>query len=228
MSKTINTNKSVPRQIVKALLIILLTPVALILLFILYLLISTPIYNKIDKDKFTTLDSQSRSLYDQIKTASNGADDWRYMAVCTDNSKNIVLAASDYYCMTSISTKKTISSVSELNALHAKYYPIVEKSDIWAKHELANAQSLGDFGDKFNVSFAYNDYKELKTDIGCTYRIQLGQIDKTLRNGIDNNNFGSTITTKQGDFFISIRCDAKASGKWYGLVDDTSNVIPEI
>jgi len=226
MSKTINTNKSVPRQIFKALLVILLTPVALILLVILYVFISDPIYNMIDKNKFTTLDSQSRSLYEQIKTASNGVDDWKYMAVCSNDSQNWMMP--EYNCITSISTEKNISSIAELNALHAKYYPVVEKSDIWAKHELANAQSLGDFVEKFNVSLAYNDYKELKTNTECTYQIQLSQIEKNINYQTDNHSFGSAITAGEGDFFISIRCDATALDKWYDLVDATSTVIPEI
>lgn len=228
MTKTINTNKSVTRQIVKAILIIILTPVALILLGLLVLFIADPIYDKIDQNKFSTLDSQSRSLYEQMKTTSKGAEDWKYMAVCSANHTGW-METGDYNCITSISTEKSISSTAELNALHAKYYPIVEKSDIWAKHELANAKSLGDFGDKFNVSLAYNDYKELKTNTECTYRIQLSQIEKNITPGPDNNaSFGSAITAGQGDFFISIRCDATALGKWYDLVDATSTVIPKI
>lgn len=225
MIKTINTNKSPTRKTIKIFIIILLTPVILILLGILLYFGTKPIFDKFDQDKFTTLDTQMQSLYQKVKTASNGEDEWKYAAVCSEDTQNW-MASGIYDCITSISTRKTITSVQELNDLQTKYYPIVENSDIWSKHDAASTKSAGDFGKKFSVSLAYNDYVERKTEIKCGYQIQLAQTNKNTNNETDNNNLGSAIIGNQGEFFISLRCDGTARNHWYKLVKSTSEIIP--
>ena len=225
MVKNINIKQTSTKKIVKIILIILMTPIILFAIFIALYFGTKPIFDKIDHDKFDTLNSQTYSLFQKIDTASNGNDDWKYSDVCISDRTGW-METGVYHCVTSISTQKNIKSVQELSELHNKYYPIIENSDIWKQQNSTNIQTSTDFSKKFVVSLAYKDYTEEKTNTKCTYTIQLNQTAANKNYDTGNYNLGSEIDGSEGSFLISLRCSGTARSHWYELSDSANLLIP--
>jgi hypothetical protein len=221
MNKPTNIKKISGKKILKIVLIILFSPIVIILLITLFFQIANPIFDKFDKDKFVKLDTQMQSLYQRIKTVSNGVDDWKYMAVCSPNHTGD-WPTGDYNCVTSISTVKTATSVDVINNLQAKYYPIIDSSDtLKAKTEL-DPEFPNDFGKNFVVSSASKDYYESKSKVVCRYLIKLNQSVKYNF----NYSYGLDINDGIGMITISLRCEDTARGSWYTHIQSTSTLIP--
>lgn len=223
--KKFNTNRQVVKVIARAALVIILAPVMLFTLLALWTTVTSPIFDKFDHDKFITLDTQMQRVYKNLKTASNGADEWKYRTVCSPNRSGW-METGTYNCIVSISTEKIITSVDELNGLQAKYYPIISV-DSRLKLTSAGLKPVFGFGNNFSVSLAYSEFVEKKTNIECTYEINLHQIEKNINHQTNNDDPGSAISGEHGDFYISFRCDETARSPWYQLVQDTSMLIPE-
>ncbi|MEI7539345.1 MAG: hypothetical protein WCJ36_01060 [Candidatus Saccharibacteria bacterium] len=225
-NKPTNIKKNSGKKILKIALIILFSPIIIILLITLFFQIANPIFDKFDKDKFIKLDTQMQSLYQKIKTASNGVDDWKYMAVCSPNHTGD-WATGDYNCVTSISTVKTATSVDVINNLQSKYYPIIDNSaTLRAKTEL-DPELPNDFGKKFVVSSAFKDYYEMKSKAVCRYLIELNQSTRDNSLSYDMNySYGLNINTGIGITTISLRCEDTARGSWYTHIQSTSTLIP--
>jgi hypothetical protein len=223
MVKSINTNKYSAKNILK---IMLLMPLALLLLIILYVVgvyALSPIFDRLDHDKFAKLDTQMQGLFNELKTASDGVDEWKYVAVCNANRSGW-MATGDYNCVTSISTQKTVTSVQEINDLQAKYYPIIDSSDTLTTKTELDSELPSDFGKNFVVSSAEKNYVEMKTEIECNYLIQLNQTQANEQT--ENYRYGSEIYRNNGNALISLRCENTAHEPWYELVNATSTLIP--
>lgn len=226
MSKTINTNKSPIRKTIKVFFIVLAAPGFLIILALIFYFGSKPILDNIDKDKFTALNTQMQSVYEKIKTASNGADDWKYSNTCISDRSGW-METGVYHCVTSISTQKTITTVQELNDLQSKYYPVIDSSDTLAQITNLNLQLPNDFGKKFVVSSAEKKYIEKKSDIKCTYLIKLYQNkEKDNSSFASNISYGSKINYDLGNVLVSLRCQDTARNHWYQLSKTTDLLIP--
>jgi hypothetical protein len=227
MTKSINKTITIANKIQKTLVILiifLLSPIIIVIIYILWNLISDPIFNKFDKDKFTTLNTQMKSLHQTIIKVSDGDDDWKYAAVCSA-IKSGWMETGSYNCVTSISTQKTITSVQELNDLQAKYYPVIDNSDILRQKTSLDRELPNDFGNKFVVSSAEKKYTEVKTGIVCRYLIELNQF--YTNSTVYNEGYGNTIDGNKSDFVISLRCEETARNPWYEKVSATSMLIPE-
>jgi hypothetical protein len=172
--KKIDANRQVVKIIARVVLAAILAIVTLFTLIILWTVVTTPIFDKIDQDKFSTLDTQMQKVYQNLKTASNGVDDWRYRTVCSPNASGW-MPDGTYNCIVSISTKKIVTSVDEINNLQAKYYPIVDKSQNLKQKTGLDPEMPNDFGKKFVVSSAEKNYTDVKSGIGCNYSILLYQ-----------------------------------------------------
>lgn len=223
MIKNINTNKILAKKIIMT---ILLTPLAVLLLIILYVVGAfalSPIFDKLDHAKFTNLDTQMQGLFQELKTASGGADEWKYAAVCSADHSG-PWETGDYNCVTSISTQKTITTVKEINDLHTKYYPIIDKSNTLTQKTELDPELPNDFGKKFVVSSAEKNYTEDDSSIECNYLIQIGQIQNNEQT--ENYRYGSKIDNANGDALISLRCEDTANEPWYERVNTTSTLIP--
>jgi hypothetical protein len=223
MDKNINTNKPRYKKIIK---IVLLTPLVLIGLFLLYVVVvfaSTPIIDKIDHDKFTTLDIQMQGLFKKLETSSNNTDKWKYAAVCNAEKTGWMLTGK-YNCVTSISTQKTIASVKEINDLQTKYYPVIDNDAALKQISELDPQLPNDFGKKFVVSSTEKQYKEVKSEIGCDYLIKLYQNNRSL--GLSHDSYGSKIGGEIGSAFISFRCSETARDHWYTLSQTADQIIP--
>ena len=229
MTKNINIKKSPAKKITKMILIpllVLLSPVILYLLYVLFNWATDPILDKIDHDKFNTLDTQMQGLYQNIETAASSDDGWSYSALC-DSELSGDWPTGNYDCTTLISLQKDITSVQELNTLQAKYYPVINNNSTLLKSSDSDLESAGDFGDKFSVSLAYQDYIEKKSNIKCTYTINLNQTDQNINYQTNNDSLGSFIVGDQGNVAISFRCSAIARDYWFMLSSPSMRPSPD-
>lgn len=222
--KKLNANRQVVKIIARIALAAVLAPLVLFTIMISWTAITNPIFDKFDHDKFVTLDTQMQKVYQNLKTASRGADNWKYRTGCYNTSQNW-LSPPDYMCDVAISVQKTITSVDELNQIQAKYYPVI-KTDINLRQAPAGLKPVFGFGDNFSVSLAYAEFVEKKTNIECTYEINLHQIEKNINYQTNNDDPGSAISGGQGGLRISLRCNESARDPWYQLVQDSSMLIP--
>lgn len=223
MVKIESKNKSPFKKITKIILIVLLTPIALIIIGIAIYFGTKPIFDKFDHDKFITLDSQMQGVFKKLKATSNGADDWKYDTVCSP-IRTGWMTTGVYNCLISISTQKVIPSVQELNMHQNKYFPVIDTSSELKQIDVLNPESPSDFGKKFVVSSAEKNYTEVESGIKCNYSILLYQ-DADKRS-FESDSYGSDIIAGVGKLTISIRCEETARNHWYDLVQDTSSLIP--
>jgi hypothetical protein len=224
MIKNTNTEKTLTQKILNIVGIILLTPIVLVILLVGFYFTTKPIFDNFDQDKFITLDKQMLSVYQSLNTASNGIDNWEYQTVCSPNMSGWMQTGT-YNCIVSISTRKLITSVDELNNLQAKYYPVVDSSKNLKQKTELYLESPNDFGKNFVVSSAEKNYTEIKSGINCNYSILLYQSAKDR--SFESDSYGSKIIDGKGDAIISIRCAETARSPWYQQGQNTSGLIPE-
>lgn len=223
MVKKSNKNESNIKSIKK---ILLYSPVVVFGLVILYMagsFVSASFFEKSDQDRFVMLDSRMRSLYNQIKSVAGENDDWKYAAVCSEEMSGD-FPTGEYNCVTSISMRKTITSVEELNVLHAKYYPVINDSDSLSSKTELDVELPDDFGKNFVVSSAEKRLVEKDSNIECNYLTKLGQGAEDYSSEYDS--YGSKMLSDIGRITISLRCEDISRGSWYQLVDDTDMLIP--
>ncbi|MDD3035803.1 MAG: hypothetical protein PHO93_02695 [Candidatus Saccharimonadaceae bacterium] len=223
MVKKSNKNESNIKSIKK---ILLYSPVVVLGLVILYMagsFVSASFFEKSDQDRFVMLDSRMRSLYNQIKSVAGENDDWKYAAVCSEEMSGD-FPTGEYNCVTSISMRKTITSVEELNVLHAKYYPVINNSGSLSSKTELDVELPDDFGNNFVVSSAEKRLVEKDSNIECNYLTKLGQGAEDYSSEYDS--YGSKMLSDIGRITISLRCEDISRGSWYQLVDDTDMLIP--
>ncbi len=226
MSKTINGKKQSNKNLLKILTpsLIILSP---IVIFALYNLVSNPILDSVDHNRFKTLDSQMQGLYGKIKLASNNNESWEYTASC-DSQLSGDWPTGEYICTTLISTDRTIHSVQELNSLQSKYFSLVNNSNVFVDSSGSNIQSTETFGKNFTVSLAYKDFLEMKSNIKCTYTIQLNQTSGNINYQTNNNSLGNLINDDNGALDITLRCSDIARNYWYNLSPSMSPSVKEL
>lgn len=220
MNKTISSDK-LSTKIVKIILKTFLILIGALVLFIVGVFATAPIFDKFDHDRFITLDTQMKAVFQQIALASNGIDNWQYEKVCSANRTGW-MTTGDYNCLTSISLKKTSTSVEEISNLQAKYYPIISNSQSLKQKDESTPNLDNNFGKNFVVSDFEKHFEESKTGIECQYLTMLSQNIESS----DNLKLGSTINNGNGILLISLRCDETARRPWYQLVSSTSELIP--
>ncbi len=224
MNKSINKKKPSAAKTLKIILIILLTPVALVILFIIYTIVSNPIYDKLDNDRFNMLDTSMQSVYQRIKSVSDGAERWKYITTCETRLQGD-WPTGNYDCVTSISTTKMVQSVAELNILQSRYFHVIDKNSNLKQIDQLNVESPNDFGKKFVVSSAEKKYKETNSGIECKYSIMLFQ---SVTDGSSRSDMlGTQIISGKARVIVSLRCDEIAREPWYGTALTTSMLIPE-
>jgi len=185
----------------------LTTCLALLTLAAIGYLASGPILNKIDQNRFVTLDLQMQRLFADIKSTSDKSDVWVYRKSC-EPERSGPWATGNYYCSTKISMTKTVTSVKEIADLQSKYYPIINNSEILKAKSDLDLELPGDFGKNFVVSSAEKRYRENSTKISCTYLNKLYQIND---NGdFSLNKYSATIVNDIGNINISLKCTDRA------------------
>lgn len=218
-------DKHLVKKTAKIVLIVILSPILLLILIFAWGYITHTIFDKFDQDRFTKLDTQMQTIFQDLKTVSNGSDAWEYAAVCSAN-KSGWITTGDYNCITSISMQKTVTSVQEVKNIQEKYYPVINRSTMLTQKTELDPELPGDFGKKFVVSSAEKRYIEKQTGIECRYLIQVGQTEESVNEAKDNGEYGSPIVDNIGKATISLRCDETARDHWYSLVRSTSSLIP--
>ncbi len=223
MVKNLDENKQKTKKIIR---IFLLSPLILLGLLVLYVVgvfATSPIFDKIEQNKYVQLDNQMQRLFSRIKSNANSGDDWEYAAVCNEVHAGD-FPTGQFNCVTSISLRKTITSVDQLNTLQTKYYPIIDGSDtLTAKTEL-DPQLPSDFGKNFVVSSAEKEYLEKNSGIQCDYIFKLNQGEADY--DLDYDIYGSEILNGEGRLVVSLRCEDIAREAWYKMDGNTSMLIP--
>ena len=213
MSKTISAKKLSVKKIVKIILIIPLTLIGLLILYIGFNYATDPIFDRLDHDKFAKLDTQMLGVFKNLKSTSNGVDDWNYSTAC-DSEMSGDFPTGRYICTALISLQKTVTSAQEVSDLQTKYYPIIDSSDTLKQKTELDLELPGDFGKKFVVSGAEKNYIEKKSGIGCNYSNQLYQFDDN--SNIDSGIYGAGIIGS-GAVSIRLECTEIARDYWYKI-----------
>ncbi|HZJ34482.1 MAG TPA: hypothetical protein VFD55_00500 [Candidatus Angelobacter sp.] len=216
MNKSITTKKSKAKKI-----ILILT--GIIVLTIVGFFASIPLFDKLDQNRFETLDAQIQGIFRKLQTASNNVDTWKYETICSANMSGWMPTGS-YNCAALISLEKSVKSVQEINDLQAKYYQVIDNNDALEQKTDLDPQLPNDFGKKFVVSSAEKHYTEVKSGIECSYLIKLNQ-DKAKEN-TENSAYGSNIDDGIGSLRASLSCSETARGHWYDVDKITDTFTP--
>lgn len=216
MIKTINAKRVSSKKIIKIILFLPLILIGLFALFIAGVYATDPIFDRLDHDKFAKLDTQMQVIYNNLKTASNGVDEWAYLTSC-DSEMAGDFPTGKYYCTALISMEKTVKSVEEVNALQSKYYPVVDESTSLKQKTELDLQNPNDFGKRFVVSSAYKEFSEIKSGIDCDYLLKVDQADDLIGGFADNNSYSSIIEGQSGKTTISLKCRNVARDYWYTI-----------
>lgn len=223
MANNIKTTKPTYKKVIKIVLLIPLVLIGLLILYVVGVYATEPFFDNLEHDRFKKLDVEMQSIYKDLKTASNGADDWKYAAVCSAEYTGPWLTG-DYYCVTSISTQKNITTVKEINDLQAKYYPIINNNPTLTTKTELDPEFPDDFGKRFVVSSAEKNYIEKKSKIECNYSIMLYQ--SVMDENLTTDAYGSAINNGVAESVISLRCSEIANQAWYKVVKTTDSLIP--
>lgn len=224
MIKNQNNNRLFTRKTIK---IILITPLLLLGLGILYIVAvytTNPIFDRLNHDKFTKLDTQMQGLFQKLKTASGEDDIWKYITSC-DVEMSGDWPTGEYYCTALISTEKEISSIQEFNTLQTKYYPTINSSNTLKQTSELETEPLNNFGNNFVVSSAEKTYIEVKSKIKCNYSIELNQ--KNEDSNLISSAYGSDINNHIGNANIRLSCGAIARGYWYNISNPAQLPSPD-
>lgn len=206
-----NISKTIKESTTKKILLVI---TCVIVLTVVGFFVSTPIFDKLDQNRFVTLDTQIKSIFQNLQSTSGEIDTWQYGTACSANMSGW-MATGTYNCSALISFEKAITSVQEVNNLQAKYYPAIDNSDTLNQETDLDPQLPNDFGKKFAVSSAEKRYTEVKSGVECRYLIKLDQ-DKANEN-TENSTYGSKIDNSLGNLRISLRCSETARSDWYQL-----------
>lgn len=201
--------------------IILLLIIISIASFTTYLYISSESKYVNDKNKFISLEKQTKSLYLELKDKDQ-SENWSFLATCDVAGIN-----QEYTCSTSIRFNKNIHSVKELNDIQSKYNPIIENSKIWETPSNYSLQKTEGFGSDFVVSLATKQYIEDTTKLRCIYNATISQTEKNTNYRINNANMGSALVNNDGDLDINIKCVDKAIDYWYELSNPNQKPKPD-
>lgn len=198
---------------------ILLAIAAVPVLFVLYIVVATllsPIFKEVEKARFTKLDEQSRALYEQVKTKSGGSEVWKYEANCEPILGGFKFVT-DYNCSTEITAEVVGLSVDQVNALHDKYYGLIDSADFLEPETDLSKQLPGHFGIKFTVSSAERNYTVVGDNaISCNYITKLTQPEAPA--GVTHNElYGSDIANGVGRIYLRFTCTDIANDDWYGV-----------
>lgn len=194
---------------------IILIGCIILFIIIIGLLISGPIMDTIDKNRFLTLDSQIQKLYDSVKANSSESDAWIYEKSC-ESEYSGPWPTGSYFCTAKISLTKTVTTAEEVADLQNKYYPIINNSGILKASSELNLQLPNDFGINFVVSSAERRYNEEKSTLGCKYTIDLFQNNNSTTKSYEENvSLGSTINNGLGKVVIALESTNKARSNWY-------------
>lgn len=210
---SLNMTKKLPKH--KPILrIVLLSLVAVPVLFILFIIISillSPLFDSFDRTKFDQMDSQTRTIFNALQSASGGSEMWKYEAKC-DAELSGDWPTGKYYCKSeAITTVGAINAVQFL-ALHEKYYPIIHNSTLLRSTSELDKEKPEEFGSSFVVSSAEEKYELINGGEKCDYVAELAQPYDVTKDY--SNSYGSPIA-QGGKIILSLTCTATAKGNWY-------------
>lgn len=205
------------KKIIIALLIIF-SPIELFILLVIFLNIYYPISEYFDHQKFITLDTESKKIFNQLSTISPNEDKWEYKTGC-DNELSGPWPTGRYHCVTVSILEKTVNSATEAKALHEKYYAIVESSSKLTSEGGLSNPSI------YNGTFVVDDsgkfYRQKDTNARCVYEFITSQATK----GMDYHMYDDgALIIGAGKVTIALQCLATGERSWYPTIKSTSTV----
>ncbi len=203
MEKIVNKQTSIFKKILILIGVIVGIPIAALIV----LLAIQPVLDGIDHSKFSSLQSQSRLIFNDIKKTSAGVDDWKYEEKCIDSNANF-FGPSNYYCSTTAELVQAVGTARQMNDLNDKYYPIIDNSKYLKALDELSKTPPSQFGIDFVISSADKQYKS-SDGYRCTYSAKLAQPNQQ---GIG---YGKPITGGEGQAILMFDCTNKARGNWY-------------
>jgi len=210
MKNQSNTHMSTAKKVILGILAI----PGLFILYILGTIALTPLFDSIDKGKFEKLDTDSQAIYEKVLAASAGAEDWSYTANCTDILAGM-WSTGQFRCETTIRAQTYATNVGQLNAMHDKYFPIIDSSRELKATTALDKHFADDFEIKFVVSGAEKQYTTTDNSVFCRYLADLAQPEEP-NTTIYDQDYGSPIATGTGRVIVSLVCSGKARDNWYG------------
>ncbi len=204
-------------------LVVILVPTAFFTVIILWILVTNPILDKIDHDKFTNLDTSMQGIYQKLKLASNVGDEWKYKAVCREDNADWS-GPSVYNCVALVVIEKKVTSIKEADDLREKYFPIISNSQILEQNNKPDLGRLYDIGGNLVLSSTEMNYIETKSDIECRYLTKNEQSTESAN--LSPNNYSSQVKGVVDKVTLVLRCDGQARQQWYDWVSSTSTLIP--
>ncbi len=172
-------------------------------------LISPPIYDSLDRKKFSKIDNQMEEILASIEAANS--EKWSYEKKC-DEIASGPWPTGEYWCEIEISTETTAESASYASSLHNTYYPILNGSEQLDDNGNLDNQPSNSFGQKFIVSSVEKNYTTVGTNAPCHYLSKLipqKPEQPNYRYGDPINGFGTVRT--------SLSCGDKARSNWYDV-----------
>lgn len=199
-------------KVLLGIIVVALTALGLITLFVGSVLAPIPLTDAFDREKFIVMDENTRKLYEQIRAKSVN-EEWRYSATC-DDEYSAALPAQNYFCTTKISTEFMTADSADLIRMHDKYFPVINTADFITPYRNLNKLPLLDFGKKFVVSYAEQQYGlNNHEDEYCRYYMNLSQ---TANSSIKDLGTGMPIIKSPTKLSIEFSCRVAAAGNWYG------------
>lgn len=169
--------------------------------------------DNIDKNKFTTLETQVQNIYKSVKLSAASDEAWINKSACDANTTGGDWPDGTYNCESYIVMKKDISSLKEVNELQDRYYPIFNNSPELKTETELSLYLPNDFGKKFVVSSAEKKFKEVKSNIACTYILKIAQ--KYENKEFTSDTYSTEIIDNRAVAYLTFRCEETARGSWY-------------
>lgn len=179
---------------------------------IMFALSINPILDKIDENRFITLDKNMQKLFSELESKTNFDSAWVYEKKC-DPEYSGPWPTGSFFCATTISMDKSISNVDELNNIHDTVYQIINDSKMLKATSELDKQLPNDFGKKFVISKANRIYIERNSNIKCNYSIGIYQ--KVENISLYSDSFGSKISNNIGINRIWVECSDRSRSNWY-------------
>jgi len=187
--------------------------IAIVSIWALFSFILNPIWDHFDKQKFTTLDTEMRALFEEIKAVDKEAE-WKYEKKCDINLVGGGFSDGTFTCDALIYLSKTTTQVNELSDLHEIYYPIIDNNVSIKTSSNLLIYNSDYFGKNFVVNGAEKNYIEVKNGLECNYLAKLDQTDDIK--GYKPRLYGSRIEGNEGKLTLSLECSGiSARQSWY-------------
>ena len=200
MKNKSNKNKvTVPK---KSKILILITIFCLLLA---YLLVVRPAINQ---NHFTSLGNNMQKLHAKMQAVAQNSETIKFTKKC-DQQLSGDWPTGKYYCDSSITLEKTVSSIDETTDIQARFFPVIDQASFLKPTSKLITTPLASFGKEFIVSSSEKKYEV--GSIRCTYLNKLS----SKSSGYALDRYGDSIEANDGNLSLVLSCSGLADQNWY-------------